>query len=266
MISGRLKVLADRDDIAIDRSQVTHDLPYFVDRFPHSKNQPGLGRHTPLFGSAQQIDRSLILTLRSDRGKESAYGLDVMVENFRFRGAHGFERRLATFKVGDQDFDRATGTQPPGFSDGFRKYGGAAVSQLVAIDRRNDGVSERQGANCLGHATGFLVVDGRWSSRLDGTIVTTPGAGVAEDQEGCSAGIPALPPVRTARFFTYGVELESIDGVPDIKIIRARCGFDFEPGRQSLAIRALSVDRDEAHEVFSGWNLLHQLANQENKP
>ena len=44
MLSGRLQVLADGQDVAVDRSEIAHHFSDFVLRLPHSYDQPGLLR------------------------------------------------------------------------------------------------------------------------------------------------------------------------------------------------------------------------------
>lgn len=133
MVSRRLEVLADGDDVAADCSQVAHDVAGLIHCLPHTQDQTRLSRHAMLFGLSKKFKRSLIFPLRPERWKEPPDGFNVVIQNLRLLGADGRKRRLIPFKVRNQDFNRASGTQPSRLTDGLSKDRGAAVWQLVTI-------------------------------------------------------------------------------------------------------------------------------------
>lgn len=53
MVSRRLEILSDGDDVAVDGSQIAHDFTGLVQRLTHAQDQAGLGRHSLLLGSPE---------------------------------------------------------------------------------------------------------------------------------------------------------------------------------------------------------------------
>ena len=53
MVSGRLEILTNREDIAVDRSEIPHNLARFVECLPHPYDQAGLCLHSMLLGPRQ---------------------------------------------------------------------------------------------------------------------------------------------------------------------------------------------------------------------
>lgn len=238
MLSGRLEILSDRHNVAIDGPQVAHDVAGFIEALSHSQDQAGFGRHSLPLGLAEQVDRSLILALRPERWKQPPDRFNVVIQNLRFLSADRRKCRVLSFEIRNQDFNCAAGTQGSCLPDGFGKDRCAIVRQLVAIDRRDDGMTKAERLHGLSHPLRLTVIDRERPPRLYGAVVAASGADVSEDQEGGRTGVPAFPPIRTARFFADGVELEPVHGLLDVEIIGTGSCSDFEPCGQ-----ARSADR-----------------------
>jgi hypothetical protein len=105
-------------------------------------------------------------------------------------------------------------------------------------------MTQAEGSHRFCDTIRFPLIHWKGPSRLDGAIVTAPGADVAENKERRGAGIPTFPPVRTAGFFADRVELKPLHGVFDIEIIGTSLGPDLEPGGKagSAVGRGLVVD------------------------
>ena len=130
-------------------------------------------------------------------------------------------------------------------ADNSGKDGGAAVRQLAAIHRRDDGMAKGQGLHGLSNPLRFTVIDCVRSARVHRAVVAASGADVSQDQERGGAGVPAFPSIWTACLFADGVELEAIHRVLDVEIIRTSLGIDLEPTRQAWAFsRSELVDGD----------------------
>ena len=67
-------------------------------------------------------------------------------------GEHGLERRGVAAEVRDQDLDGALGQPSPDRADRRREVRRAAVGQVVAVDRRDDGVRKAELLGGLGDA------------------------------------------------------------------------------------------------------------------
>ena len=107
-------------------------------------------------------------------------------------------------------------------------------------------MSETQCLDGFGNSPRFILIDGAGATGRDRTIVTPPRTDVAQDQKRGGAGIPTLPPIRTAAFLTNRVKLEAIDGLLDVEVVRTGPGFDAEPRRQAWPrVRAQGLDRNQ---------------------
>ena len=94
-------------------------------------------------------------------------------------------------------------------------------------------MSQTQGLDRFCDSLRLAMVDGVRPPRLDGTVMATSGTDVAQDEKRGGAGVPAFPPVRAARFFADGMELEPVHRLFDLEIVRTGLGFHLEPGRKS---------------------------------
>ena len=234
VFSRRLKILTDGHNVAADGSEVAHDFAGLVHGFSHSEDQPGLGAHAQLLRLAEYLDRSLILSLWPDCRKEPPDGFDVVIQNLRSLGANHREGCLIPFEIRNQNFNRAAWTELSGLPNCFSKDPGAAIAQFIPVHRCDHGMSKAQRLDRFCDATRFFVVDRRRPACLDCTVVASPGADVAQDEERRGARVPTFPSIRTASFFADGMELEPVHRLLDVEVVRTGFRVDFEPGGEAL--------------------------------
>ena len=116
-----------------------------------------------------------------------------------------------------------------GFGNRFREDGGAAVLQVVAIDRRDDDVVQLELLDRVGHPLGLLRVHRSWASVRHRAVGAGACADVAQDHEGRGPVIPALADVRASRFLAHGVQVEVAHDRLESQVARRPGRPDFQP-------------------------------------
>ncbi len=97
----------------------------------------------------------------------------------------------------------------------------SAVRQIIAIHRRDDGMSESHGRDGASHPDGLVPVDtGCRSARGHSAKAAAAGADLPQDHEGRRAVLaPALVDVGTACLLADGVELQTAHQIADLVIL-----------------------------------------------
>ena len=108
------------------------------------------GRYVPR--PIQQLERSAIASAGPRHPIQARNRLDVVIEDVRTGVEHGAQRRLDALEVGNQHLDAAVGHARPRPPDRVGEDRRAAVGQVVAIDRRDDGVLQAHALDGFGDA------------------------------------------------------------------------------------------------------------------
>ena len=113
LICGGLKVLTQGDDIAVVPAHIFKSNQDLFHGFPHSKHQPRFGKDISpnLFGSFQNIQRTLVNGARPYPLVKPRHGLHIVVQDVNPRAHHRFEGFPVPLKIRDQDFDAGTRTE-----------------------------------------------------------------------------------------------------------------------------------------------------------
>ncbi len=122
MRAGRLQVLPEGQDVAIDRPEITHCLEDFVGGLPQSQHHAAFGDHPPPFRPVQQLKRPRVFGLRPHRRVQAGDRLRVVIQNVRMRINHRSKRLQIPSEIRDQHFHREPGAERPGPLDGSREY------------------------------------------------------------------------------------------------------------------------------------------------
>src|SRR5204863_5538510 len=125
--------------------------------------------------------------------------LRVVVQDPGPRLEHRGERRGAPLEVGDQRLDAATRRVPMHGAESLRPVPGAAVGEVVAVDRRDHHVLEAELADRAADTLGLLAVLPRGPAMRDPAVAAVARADVAPGHEARRRGLPALADVRAAR-------------------------------------------------------------------
>ena len=150
-----------------------------------------------------------------------------MVENVGAGVEHRLQRRFRALEVGNQDFDPAFGNPGARLPDGLDEHRGAAIREIVAIDRRDHGVAQAHRFDRVRDARRLRHVELARPPVRDGAVRACAGADVAQDHERRRSVVPALPDVGAARFLADGVELQLLHEPLEAQIV-------LRPGRANL--------------------------------
>ncbi len=163
---------------------------------------------------------------------QPAHGLDVVVEDLGLLGQHQRQSLLLEAgEVGRQHFDRGARRQLFECPDRGRELTGAAVGQVVAIDRGDDDVAQLHLRRGLGQAPRLVRVgQARGLAGVHVAVAAGAGAGVAENLEGGRPPAPALAHVRALRLLANRVQLLAVQEPAHVAVERVGArGAHFHP-------------------------------------
>ena len=109
-------------------------------------------------------------------------------------------------EVGDQQLDAAAGQRRVDRADRLGVEPGALVGQVVAGDAGDGRVAQPHRRDRFGDPARLVAVERQRLAGVDLAEVAAPGAGVAADEEGRLAVLPALEDVGAAGFLADGVQ------------------------------------------------------------
>ena len=228
VVEARPEILADREDVDVDRPQRRECLAQLVARLAEADHQARLrvGRVADLGGHllrpAQDVQAALPAGPLADRLLQAADRLEIVVEDVGPGIHHDLEPLVRAVEVGDQDLDSHPGAGGPQAADRLGEDPGAAVGQVVAGDAGDDDVLEAERGDRLGDPARLIVVEPGRPAGLDGAEPAGPGAGVAEDHDRRRALVPALPDVRAAGLLADRVQLEAAQQALELVVVVAR--------------------------------------------
>ena len=191
-------------------AHVLHDLDDLVVRLAQSDHQPGLGRYPgyPCLEPGEQGKGMLVVGTRAHFLVEPRYGLEVVIHHIRRRRLENFQSPLhPAAKVGYQHLDPGFRAQFARLADAIDEMGGAAVSQIVPVDRGDDHVVQTKRCNRARKVRRLVPVERIGTAMTDVAERTATRALVAHDHEGRGALAEALADVRAGCFFADGMQL-----------------------------------------------------------
>ena len=147
-------------------------------------------------------------------------------------------------KSGMSTSSRHDGILRPRLGDRPREMRGAAVGKVVAIDRGDDDVVERERGDGAADLDRLVSVGRLGRAVRDVAVAARPRAGVAENHERRRAVVPALADVRAVGFLADRVQAERAhQPLEAVIVLRARRA-DLQPlglGLPRLAARRLAL-------------------------
>ena len=108
----------------------------------------------------EQLQRAIVAAARARRAIQPRHGLDVVIEHVGPRVEHDAQRRFVALEIRDQHFDAGTRDARARLGDRPREVRGAAIRQVVAIDRGDDDVVELHAWMALATLTGSCASGG----------------------------------------------------------------------------------------------------------
>lgn len=248
VVSGRLEVLTDRDDVARvasrlvvlvawsvvvggHRDEIIEEFEDFFFAFTDTDHDPGFGDGALCFDALEQFHRALVSRAWAHGGVTTTDSFEVVRDDVGLRVDDHLQRGFVAFEISDEDFDGHVGTGFACSQDGLGPDPGTAVGDIVAIDGCDDDVFESRSSQGLSDTTRLILID---RERLPGFDIAEPtgaGAGVSQDHDGRDPARPALSHVRTRGFFADGVEFVGVDVRFGGAEVLAAWEFGFEPSR-----------------------------------
>ena len=142
VLARRLQVLADGEEVDVGRAQVVHHLQHLLALLAQAHHDARLGEHggRQLLHLLQQPQRGEVARARADLEIEPRHRLEVVVVDVGPRLHHGLDRALLAQEVGGEHLDGGRRRARPDGADGLREMLGAAVGEIVAVDRGDDDV------------------------------------------------------------------------------------------------------------------------------
>ena len=178
----------------------------------------------PPGGFGEQRQGAVVAAAGTGLAIEARHRLRVVREDLRRRCEHDVEGVGDAAEVGRQDLDRAGRTALVNRPDHRRPVPGAAVRQVVAVDRGDDGVPQAHRGDRRGDVAGLGRVHSRIRpARGHRAEAAAPGADLAEDHERRRAVLaPALVDVGALGLFADRVQVQSVDELADLVVLRRR--------------------------------------------
>ena len=161
MLAGRLKILADGEEIDVGAAQIIHELQNLLALFAQSNHDTGLSEHCRIafLDLLQQPKRMKVPGSRANLEVEPWNSFQVVVEDVWFRGDDGLESGLLAQKIRGEDLN---GRGRRFIADGLNDVDEVlrpAVGKVITVDRSYNDVFEAELGNCKGNVGGFLGVE-----------------------------------------------------------------------------------------------------------
>ena len=230
---GRLQVLPDGQEVDVGGAQVVHHLQYFGAFLGEPDHDAGFGKNQGIqvLGPIEDAQRMEIPRPRANARVEPGHGLEVVVEDVGAGGDHRLQGAVFVAEIGGEHLD---GGRRRGFADALdaaHELAGAAVLQVVAVDRGDDHVPEAH----LGHGDGQVFrlqgIDRVGLARLDVAKRAGPRAGVAEDHHRRMTAFPAFADVRTRCLLANRMQVVAAHEAPGFAVRLRGRRLDADPRR-----------------------------------
>ena len=241
------EVLTEGENGHADLAEVAQRGQQLVALFAEPEDDARLGRdrRRELAGAAEELKRPCVPAAVPRHLVEARDRLRVVVQDRGPCLEHRGERRGAPLEIGDQRLDAAARGVPMHGAEGLRPVPGAAVGEVVAVDRRDHHVLEAELADRAADALGLLAVLPRGPTVRDRAVAAVARAHVAQDHEGRRRVLPALADVRAAGLLADGMEVPLAHAVLEAHVVRAAGRANLEPRRLAPVAGALGLDDRE---------------------
>ena len=256
---GRAQVLGNREDIGASLAQVTHGLHDLLLGLAHAQDQVGLRDQPVVVGRTDDLQGTLVLEGRADALEDARHGLQVVGEDLRLGLEHDLQQLRLIGEVRGEVLHARVRVQLVDLADDLRVQPGALVVQVVAGHARDGGVLQAHLADGLRHAARLVAVQGSGLTGLNLAEVATAGAGIATDEEGGLAVLPALVDIRAASLLAHRVQAHARHAVFHVPILGAHLRGGADPAGLSLdgGLRVLSFDAEHPASVSADSHGVH---------
>src|SRR5437868_115722 len=144
MLARRLQILSDSQEIHLRRTQIVHHLQDLVAFLAEAYHDAGLGEYggVDLLHPLQQPDRMEVARAWAHRQITRGHGLEIVVEDVRFRRDDKLERAVLAQEIGGEEFDGRGRTTRADRANGASEMRSTAVIEIVAVHRSDDDMGE----------------------------------------------------------------------------------------------------------------------------
>ena len=241
MLGRRLEILAHRQEIDPGGPHIVHHLmdlqPLLAQ--PDHHTRLGKDRGVELLDLFQQTQRRIITRTRPDRRVEPRHGFEIVIidvgprRDDRLDGAVRF-----VAKIRCQDFDRSRRRGPAQRLDHLDELAGAAILEIVAIDRGDDNVRQPEFGGGVRDMLRLGQIDGARHAGLDVAERAGARARIAQNHHGCVLLGPAFADIRASRFLAHRREVQAAHQLTRlVKTVTGR-RLDTDPVGLAFARRA----------------------------
>src|SRR6185312_2971124 len=239
VVRRRTQILSQSDDVDARRAQVGQRLLDLLIRLTQTQHQAALGqyRRHVLLRMREHSQRLLVPGARiSHRMGEASHGLDVLRKDIE----SGVDDRLDVFEhspeVRRQCFNSGRRIASLDRTDAGSVVAGAAVRQIVAIDRGKHDVFELHQLDAAGSVLRFVRIEPTTRvAGIDRAEAAGSCADRAHEHDRGGAGVPALADVRAFRLLADGSEAVLLDDPLDGLKADARGRPRAQPGGLAAA-------------------------------
>ena len=231
VLAGRLQVLADGEKVDVGGAQVVHDLQNFVPLLAEPDHDAGLAEHrgVEFLDPLQQADRGEVTRAGSHGEILRRHGLEVVVEDVGPCCRHRLDRAFLAQKIGREHFDRRDRASRADRANDRGKVSGAAVIEIVAIDRSHDHMLEAELCRCFGDPSGLGAIERARQAGFDVAERAGARANIAHQHEGRVLLVPALADIGAPRFLADGVQAVRAHDRARLDVASGNRRFDPDP-------------------------------------
>jgi hypothetical protein len=213
----RLEVLAEREDVAIDATQIFHGIDDLGFGFAEAEHETRLGVQRgggPLRGLGQDTERPIISGAMTDRWGEATNGFEIVIKDMRLGIEHDLDGSGVVVEVRGEHLNDDAGIGVASRFDSARKMMGATIREIVPCNSRDNDMTQTQSTGGFGNSSGLLLIEREWFGGRHGAESAGAGAVITRDHERGGAFAPAFPMVGTTGAFANGVKAEFTQQVP----------------------------------------------------
>ncbi|EAT09180.1 hypothetical protein SKA58_09466 [Sphingomonas sp. SKA58] len=232
MFGRRLEILAHGQKIDVGRTHVVHHLMHLQPLLAQPQHDARLGedRRIELLDRFQQAQRRVIARARPDGWIEARHGFKIVIVDVGARRNDHFDRPLMLVaEIGRQNFDGRVRRRAAQSFDHLDELAGAAIGQIVAIDRGNDDMLQPHFSAGIRQILRLIGVDLARHAGLDVAEGTGAGAHVPQDHDRRMLFGPAFADIGTGRFLANRRQLLFPHQLAGLIIALAGRGFHADP-------------------------------------
>jgi hypothetical protein len=208
---GGPQVLAHRDDADADPGQIGEGGGDLRLGLAHAQHHAGLGDQPCIGRPGEHGEAAGVVGGGPGGPLEPGDRLDVVVEHVGAGVEDEVERLGVAFAIRDEHLDPTSRPGPTDRFDRRRKRPGAAVGQVVASHRGDDGKVEPHRDDRLGHPFGLAVIERAGATGIDQAEPAGAGTTLAVNHERGGPVGPALRQVGTACLLAHRHQVQPGD-------------------------------------------------------